>query len=253
MFNKQILGVHKKTTTIGVLLELGKTPIHLEAVKFAIKNWERIKQNSGNELLCLSYQDAIKHSLMCVTSIRELLNKNGMLTFFMEIPPSNKYFIHKRLYQVLVDNFHQNALCEIQRVDSKLHYYSKFKTVCGTEQYMNKVNNMQHRIALSRFRLSCHKLNIEIGRYTRIPREERYCPFCPNSVEDENHFLFKCAQYTVERNLLLQTVQSITPSFQFYTQEIKLTYLMTREETINQVAKFIFKAFEDRERFHPLR
>ena len=58
MVNKQILGVHKKTTTIGVLLELGKTPIHLVAVKFAVKNWERIKQNSGNDILCSSYKDA---------------------------------------------------------------------------------------------------------------------------------------------------------------------------------------------------
>ena len=167
MFNRQILGVHKKTTTIGVLLELGKTPIHLVAVKFAIKNWERIKQNSGNELLCLSYKDAIEHSLLWVTSIKGVLTNNGMSTFFTQIPPDNKYFIHKRLHQVLVDNFHQNAFSEIQRPDCKLKYYSTFKTVYGTEMYLNKVNNTKHRIALSRFRLSCHKLNIELGRYTQ--------------------------------------------------------------------------------------
>ena len=46
-FNKQLLGVHKKTTTIGVLLELGKTPIQLLAIKYATKNWERIKENCG--------------------------------------------------------------------------------------------------------------------------------------------------------------------------------------------------------------
>ena len=174
-----------------------------------------------------------------------------MSTFFTKTFPPNKYFIHKKLYQVLVDNFHQNAFSEIQRPDSKLNYYSTFKTVCGTEMYMNKVNNIKHRIALSRFRLSCHKLNIELGRYTRIPREERYCPFCPNVVEDENHFLFNCDAYITERNLLFQTVQSYTPLFKFYTQEIKLLCLMTREETIPQVAKFIFKAFEIREHLHP--
>ena len=44
MFNKQLLGVHKRTTNNGVLMELGKTPIQFLAIKFAIKNWERIKE-----------------------------------------------------------------------------------------------------------------------------------------------------------------------------------------------------------------
>ena len=41
---KQLLGVQKQTTNIGVLLELGSVPMQLFAVKLAIKNWERIRQ-----------------------------------------------------------------------------------------------------------------------------------------------------------------------------------------------------------------
>ena len=62
MMCKQILGVQKQTTNIGVLLELGRVPMHLYAVKLAIKNWERIKQKKGNMYLNLAYSDALKEN-----------------------------------------------------------------------------------------------------------------------------------------------------------------------------------------------
>ena len=41
---KQLLGAHRSTTNIGVLLELGRIPLEIYAVKLAVKNWERIKK-----------------------------------------------------------------------------------------------------------------------------------------------------------------------------------------------------------------
>ena len=56
---KQILGVQKQTTNLGVLLELGKTTLDLECIKLGVKNWERIKKGNANTLLRASYKDAI--------------------------------------------------------------------------------------------------------------------------------------------------------------------------------------------------
>ena len=39
MFCKDLLGVQKQTTNIGVLLELGQVPLCLDANKNATKNW----------------------------------------------------------------------------------------------------------------------------------------------------------------------------------------------------------------------
>ena len=105
MFNRQILGVHKKTTTIGVLLELGKTPIQQLAIKFAIKNWERIKEKGGNDLVCSSYENAKQHSLKWSTSIKDLLSTHGMLDLFTKSFPGKKYFINRKLNQVMTDSF----------------------------------------------------------------------------------------------------------------------------------------------------
>ena len=41
---KQILGVHRQTTNIGVLLELGRMSLDLEGIKLGVKNWERIRK-----------------------------------------------------------------------------------------------------------------------------------------------------------------------------------------------------------------
>ena len=46
------------------------------------------------------------------------------------------------------------------------------------------------RIAFTRFRLSSHKLKLEIGRWSRIPAEQRMC-LCGN-VQNETHLLLNC-------------------------------------------------------------
>ena len=56
---KQILGVQKQTTNVGVLLELGRIPLQNFAIKAAIKNWERIKSGKINPILLSSHNDVI--------------------------------------------------------------------------------------------------------------------------------------------------------------------------------------------------
>ena len=48
------------------------------------------------------------------------------------------------------------------------------------------------RVAYSRFRLSSHRLRVETGRWSRIPRELRTCPCTEGVVQDEEHVLFHC-------------------------------------------------------------
>ena len=125
MMCKQLLGVQKQTTHIGVLLELGRVPMQLFAVKFAIKNWERIKQKKENMLLMLSYSDAMKENLQRISTIREYLGKNGMLSLFINSYENKPLFIHKKLFQTLSDTFHQNAFETINNDKSKLRTYAR--------------------------------------------------------------------------------------------------------------------------------
>ena len=52
---------------------------------------------------------------------------------------------------------------------NKLRTFRKFKTIENykCEDYLRQVTNVQHRITLTKLRLSNHKLAIETGRYVR--------------------------------------------------------------------------------------
>ena len=74
----------------------------------------------------------------------------------------------------------------------------------SSENYLNTITNLNHRIALTKLRISSHKLMIEKGRYSRpyIPPEERLCPSCQSKTEDEKHVLLYCVLYDTLRKSL---------------------------------------------------
>ena len=195
MFCKQILGVQKQTTNVGVLLELGRIPLDIYANKFAITNWERVKEKHSNNLLLSSYNDAVDENLPWISNIKTLLEGKGMLNFFINSYENKPAFIHKKLFQTLSDEFHQHAFENLRREQSKLRTYALFKTEIGFEKYLSEIKNPSLRIEMTKFRLSNHKLMIEIGRHKNIPKELRFCPFCPNVVETEMHFILHCPVY----------------------------------------------------------
>ena len=93
--------------------------------------------------------------------------------------------------------FYQNAFETINRPERKLRTYALFKTKVRCEQYLSKIKNTAIRIPLTKFRLSNHVLNIEKGRHTIpiTPKESRFCPFCPDAIEDEINILLNCLSY----------------------------------------------------------
>ena len=80
MMCKHLLGVKKQTTNIGVLLELGRFPLHIFALKHAIKNWERIRKGVGNPIL-LESRHFSTFDLGWVPHIERILITNGMQTW----------------------------------------------------------------------------------------------------------------------------------------------------------------------------
>ena len=174
MFLKQILGVQKQTNNVGVLLEIGKVPIQLSAIKLATKNWERIRKANANKFVCQSYQDAeckLAH-VNWASSVRNVLSKYGMLNLFIGQNHTKSSNVCTKLYNRLVDNFFQEAWAQIRNENCKLRTYNKIKMSRGKEGYLEKIKIIKHRIAFSRFRLSNHKLNIEVGRHKKIVKEQ---------------------------------------------------------------------------------
>ena len=103
---------------------------------------------------------------------------------------------------------------------------------------------------MSRFRMSCHKLHIETGRYNsssfRLKPEERLCIYCRDKqCEDESHFFINCSLYKQNRDKLFHLIFTIFPSFVNLEENDKMNFIMScsNKEVINAVGKFISSSF----------
>ena len=63
------------------------------------------------------------------------------------------------------------------------------------------------RVTLAKFRVGNHDLDIEKGRYVKVPVDERFCKLCltlnENHIENEYHVLLKCPFYKDLRKIYL--------------------------------------------------
>ena len=114
------------------------------------------------------------------------------------------------------------------------------------------IKSRKKRQNLTKIRISAHKLEIEIGRYTRPPviASERYCKICNKSeVEDEKHFLLSCEKYSEQRNTFLNEVYIEYPFTKNLCKDELFKWLMFfQESTIcHNLASFINKAHSIRQ------
>ena len=244
---KHILGVQKQTTNIAVLLELGRVPMQIFAVKAAIKNWERIKQGKIGEALRTNYNFAKSDKLPWLTGIETILQSYNIGRQLKTQTNIEYRFIHKIMFKKQCDNFHQNAFKTISSPESKLRTYSLRKTEAGCEDYLHTIRNTTLRQTLTKFRLSNHALNIEKGRHAtpKIPKEIRFCPFCTTKVEDDEHFLLECPTYKHQRNKLQNTGPSSAQNVKRLTQKEQFVTLMTSKNSMI-TAKYIHNSLETR-------
>ena len=217
-------------------------------MKLGIKNWERIKQEKANPLLLASYRYAITEELPWISRVKLHLEENGLLSLFVNQYPANKpQFIGKKLFQTLVDQFHQTAFETINKASSKLRTYALLKTRIGMEEYLTEIRNTSIRKQLSKLRLSNHRLAIEVGRHQGVHDPGlRHCTFCDEVAECEIHFLINCPVYSHLRAPLLEAVICTNPTFQYYPDKEKFISVMTNSRSI-QLASFVHKGFELRD------
>jgi hypothetical protein len=123
--------------------------------------------------------------------------------------------------------FVQEAFHGISKPDAKLRTYGLIKHKFEREDYLVQVKNTKHRQNLTKFRLSNHKLMIEIGRHKKLSKEDRICEVCNNGIEDEVHFLVRCKLYEKLREPLFNFCTELRPHFEYYSDQEKFVFLMT--------------------------
>ena len=155
---------------------------------------------------------------------------------------NSKAFLSE-LKQRLSDNFQQNWHERLSN-STRATFYINISSF-NFQSYLNVVNIRKFRQALTKLRVSSHRLEIEAGRWTKpqiTPRENRLCKQC-NVLEDEFHFLFECSLYSNIRQ------QNIKPYFTRRRSMHKAIELLKTENTTNlqKLATYIFNGFKIRD------
>ena len=253
-FCKGILGVHRKTTNVAVLGELGRLPISLHVIRDMIKYWVHIKDtNFVNDILGAA--STSKYAYLngtffdCLKKIYSLFN-----WAWTDSPPSMREI--KLMVNDMKISFAQYWNKKIKTF-SKTELLSNLAKTFGTEKYVTDLKSNIIRSSFAKFRTSSHKLEIETGRHIIIkipgqrpipmPRELRFCTLCEETgikiLGDEIHMLLNCSSLEKERlSLFTHITNEFIPSFASMDDTEKVRNLLTCVgKMLNAVSVFIHK------------
>lgn len=229
-FCKSILGTKKSSSNVGARTELGRLPIENFIHAQSILYLARLHNDELNPLLKEAFQ------------LSKSLDSQGVYTWYTYVkdifPEHESEDISsceslkdvKNMKAVIKrdtnEKFKQLFLNKIEQYDesSKFLLYKKLNPSLEGEFYL-KSSNFTIRNTFTKLRISDHNLEIERGRYFKIPRQERLCKVC-NDIEDEAHFILKCKTNEKLRESLFNSLQQENNQFHLMSSEQKLVYLL---------------------------
>ena len=179
---KAILRVKATTCNEIIYLELGCTSIKTQIKIQQYRFWKKLKELKDDEPLRKIIKVARDQKLRIVKHYDELLEKYN-----------NIEEINIEYFDEIKKDINKKAECGKSR-------YATYKLInpnLEVPYIYNKLKTLNEIELVARLRTGAHKLKIETGRQSRIPRELRTCT-C-GEVEDETHFLLKCVKYHLER------------------------------------------------------
>ena len=161
----------------------------------------------------------------------------------------------KRHLEFVFSNRWNNAVKK--PYNNKLRTYALVKNNFDFENYLDSINNNEHRIALTRLRTSSHYLRIETGRFSKNAMQNdddklklRVFKLCDgNHIEDEKHFLVECNYYKHLRRKFVNSLSEKVPNVETLIEQpdMLFMYLMSCEgEESKLVGKYCHEAFEAR-------
>ena len=255
-YMKNTLHVKNSSSTYAIYAECGRFPLIVKQKCQVIKYWQRILKSDQTHVIRKAYNSLFElHSLGQInwcTHVKSILEETQLATAWDEQSLDIKTYsvLKERLHKAFMDKCIENI--DDSDKNPKLRTYKLFKNEFRMENYLLTLNNLNHSLALARFRISSHNLRIETGRYTRpnkTPPDQRICLYCPSqAVEDEMHMLLKCPLYQVERNILMSTTVKILPDIPSLPELDKFTTIMACKDSIVLAAlgKFVYVCLKKR-------
>ena len=247
-FCKNLLGVKLQTQNNFIYGELGRTPLKYKRLLGIIRYWlkiirsENIKFVKGiykTMLLDIEQRPTKQNWAKIVKSLLESVGLNYAWIF--QDVGNIKMFLHILKIR-LNDSYIQTWNSQLEN-SSRARTYTLFSNF-GFKPYLDSINISKFRTALTRFRVSSHRLAVETGRWHKpqpIEINERKCLLC-NSLEDEFHFIFECPLYSDLRQKYIKKYywkKPCIPKFIDLLQNNSIT-------TVRKLSMFIYDSFKKR-------
>ena len=184
-FIRQLLCIHKKSTNLATMGEVGKFPIvtkiFVRIISFAIR--------------LRSIETVL---LKEATNMNDEMGENSWfrLIEYLQTLTGSNMSDKKSQIKTNIETLYTTWWKEQIIQKPKLDFYSKVKYEFKYEKYLNLPSDIRNPVV--KLRTSCHKLPIEIGRYHNIDRNLRICKICNlKSVGDEIHYLKYCTNINI--------------------------------------------------------
>jgi hypothetical protein len=197
-FLKIILGVGKKSSNWAVLSEVGRSPLCAKVMVNMAKYWFHLV-NTPSPILREAFFGNVSLSLQGIkswfTMVKRILVFLGIDHILYTTDLNEIAFQIGRLKNIVQSKYRDIWKAELNEhilKGGKLSFFTQFKKEFGLSGYLNKGLAPELRIALTRLRISAHKLPIETGRYRGLERAQRTCPYCCIAIGDEQHYLVNC-------------------------------------------------------------
>jgi hypothetical protein len=250
-----LLSVRKNTANIAVIADLGRYPLFINIASLAIKHWVKLLNSQGTLAYDAYVEDRISDGLggvNWVTFIRTLLSRCNLQHVWESQSVKNALPVVKAV-TVELKNQYENLFFEritgshgrSHTGGNKLRTYAMLKSDYQLETYVSVPfpTCFSHNIA--RIRTGSHDLEIERGRWAKIPAGERYCRHCKTLVEDEVHFVTVCTLFDTYRRDLYK-ICNIDKQFQT-ENDIFITLFKSNDVVVlKALGNFIMKAFGKR-------
>ena len=227
--------------------ELGRAPLIIQIATFITKYWLRIKSSTFSDTLAgEAARVCMDSNLQPVVFTKYLLQLcdievNNFKDFV--IPPNEQgNFCHylKNKLQTFYTEYWKEQIQQGGN-NGKLRVYKKLKINFGFE----KIHNFKDRQAITKLRISAHKLPVETGRYVNVAYNERLCEHCDlNEIGNEQHFLMSCRNTKLadlRANFMEHICKINNSSTKFSYQDIFMYVIAMQDKTImSLVAKYCF-------------
>ena len=240
------LGVGSKSPSPTLLGECGRHGVYVYCYLKCIKYWLKLLMLPNDSLLKSCYTMLLTHCnsgrVNWASEIKQLLYRFGFGYIWEQQFVTNENLFLKQFKLCVLDCDRQVWSLNMSSFP-KLRTLQLFKTELTAEPYLDLFIPTRLRIALAKFRIGNHDLEIERGRHNNLPVNERLCKLCKTQnlsyIEDEYHVLLKCQFYQDLRNVYLD-LQLVPLNLHTFVNIMS----STDPDDISRLASFVANMFK---------